>query len=110
VTTFAAEQENSAEYVLKIISHARVKIIYGNRAVCKIRGKPRQNNAKAKATGVVEPSTSSPLTGGVEGRRGNSFTHHAMSVCRLSGSRPLKTISEKRLSVYRVNFECEELL
>jgi len=61
VTTFAAEQEKSAEYVLKIISHARVKIIYGNRAVCKIRGKPRQNNAKAKAAGV-EPSGQEELT------------------------------------------------
>jgi len=83
VTTFAVEQEKSAEYVLKIIPHARVKIIYGNRAVCKIRGNPRRNNAKAKAAGV-EPSTSTPLApGGVDGRIGNSFTHHAMSVCQV---------------------------
>jgi len=48
-------------------------IIYGNRAVCKIRGENliAEQRKKQIATGV-EPSTSTSGTGG------NSFTQHAM--------------------------------
>jgi len=99
VTTFAVEQEKSAEYVLKIISHARVKqnIIYGNRAVCKIRGKPQQNNAKPKrpvgTLGVDARDRRSRRTP----RKFVYLSRHVM--CRLSGPRPLKTISEPLVRV-----------
>lgn len=51
--------------------------------LCAKHGKASAKRRKTKAAGV-EPSTSTWI-GGVEGRRGNSFTHHAMScvVCKV---------------------------